>query len=112
MGMGALLLRFGYLQIVEAPRYRVATKGNSIRLFPLLAPRGEITDRHGEVLATSRPSFRASLIPKQLPEDDRERDAAVANMNAMLDLDPEWLAGRLAESWESPLSPIRLQGGL
>lgn len=105
-------MRFGYLQIVEAPRYRVATKGNSIRLFPLLAPRGEITDRHGEVLATSRPSFRASLIPKQLPEDDREREAAVTNMNAMLDLDPEWLAGRLAESWEFPLSPIRLQGGL
>ncbi len=111
-GMVVLLLRFGYLQLVEADRYRVAAKGNSIRLFPLLAPRGEITDRHGEVLATSRPAFRASLIPKQLPPSSAERDAVVMNLVDVLDLDPAWLANRLAGSWEAPLTPIRLKGGL
>jgi len=111
-GLGAMLLRFGYLQIVESQRYRAAADENTIRLYPLLAPRGEITDRHGDVLATSRPSFRASLVPRQLPTDDADREAAVTNFIAALDLDPEWLAGRLAESWDSPLTPVRLAGGL
>ncbi len=108
----ALLLRFGYLQVVESARYRAAADEHSVRLFPLPAPRGEIVDRNGRPLATSRPSFRASLVPRQLPEDDDEREAVVSRYVALLDLDPDWLAGRLAESWEAPLAPIRLQGGL
>ncbi len=112
LGLGAMLLRFGYLQIVESGKYRAAADENTIRLYPLLAPRGEITDRHGDVLASSRPSFRASLVPRQLPADDAEREAAVSAFIAALDLDSEWLAGRLAESWDSPLTPIRLVGGL
>jgi penicillin-binding protein 2 len=110
--MTVLVLRFGYLQIVEAGRYQVAAEDNSVRLFPLPAPRGEITDRNGEVLATSQPSFRASLVPRQLPEESAERDAAVAALVAELDLDEGWLAGRLAESWETPYTPLRLKGGL
>ena len=112
LGLFLLLLRFGFLQIVEAGRYRTAADENSIRLYPLAAPRGEITDRHGDVLATSRPSFRASLVPRQLPEDETEREAAVAAYVRALELDPDWLAGRLAESWETPITPIRLAGGL
>lgn len=108
----ALVLRFGYLQVVASGRYRAAADENSVRLFPLPAPRGEIVDRNGRVLATSRPSFRASLVPRQLPEDDDEREAVVARYVAILELDPDWLATRLAESWEAPLAPIRLQGGL
>lgn len=112
IGLAGMLLRFGYLQIVETHRYRAAADENTVRLFPLLAPRGEITDRNGDVLARSRPSFRASLVPRQLPVDDADREAAVGGFIAALELDPDWLAGRLAESWDSPLTPIRLAGGL
>ena len=61
---------------------------------------------------TNRPSFRVSLMPKQLPADDDAREAAVDRLVGMLDLDPGWLAGRLAEAYESPLTPVRLMGGL
>jgi len=112
LGLFGLLLRFGYLQVVESGRYRAAAEDNSVRLYPVQAPRGDITDRNGEVLVTNRPSFRASLMPKQLPADDDAREAAVNRLVRLLDLDPGWLAGRLAEAYESPLTPVRLMGGL
>ena len=41
-----------------AQRYRAAAQANQIRLIPVAAPRGMIRDRHGMVIARSRPSFR------------------------------------------------------
>jgi len=111
-GLLFLLARFGYLQIIETDRYRAAATENCVKLNPLAAPRGDIVDRNGEVLVSSRPSFRVSLVPKQLPMDDAEQQAALAGLVAALDLDPEWLADKLADADEAPLTPIRLKGGL
>lgn len=112
LGLLILLLRFGYLQLVESGRFRAAAEEHAIRLYPLAAPRGVIVDRRGDVLATSKPSFRASLVPRQLPEDEAAREAAVAAYVATLELDADWLSGRLAEAWETPMTPIRLAGGV
>ncbi len=112
LGLLVLLLRFGYLQLVESSRFRAAAEEHAIRLYPLAAPRGMIVDRHGDVLATSKASFRASLVPRQLPEDEAAREAAVGTYVATLDLDADWLSGRLAEAWETPMTPIRLAGGV
>lgn len=112
LGLFVLLLRFGYLQLVESSRFRAAAEEHAIRLYPLAPPRGVIVDRRGDVLATSKPSFRASLVPRQLPEDEAAREAAVAAYVATLDLDADWLSGRLAEAWETPMTPIRLAGGV
>jgi len=111
-GLLLILMRFGYLQIVEVSRYRAAAKENGVKLFPLAAPRGEITDRNGEILATSRPSFRVSLVPRQLPEDEAGRDLAVSRIASLMAVEPGWLAGRVIDSEETPLTPIRLKGGL
>ncbi len=107
-----ILMRFGYLQIIEAERYRAAAQENAIRLFPVTAPRGEITDRNGDVLATSRPSLRVSLIPASLPAEEAARDTAVARMAAATGVEPGWLAGRVVESEDTPYTPVRLRGGL
>ena len=107
-----MLMRFGYLQIVETGRYRAAAAENGIKLFPLPAPRGEITDRNGEVLATSVPSFRASLVAQRLPRDEAEKDAVVAKIARAVGVESGWLSGRIVDVEESPLTPIRLKGGL
>ncbi|MBV8345136.1 MAG: penicillin-binding protein 2 [Candidatus Eremiobacteraeota bacterium] len=62
----ALLVRLIVVQLVDGQRYRAAAAANQIRLIPVAAPRGVIYDRHGAVIARSRPSFVVGLIPSQV----------------------------------------------
>jgi penicillin-binding protein 2 len=67
-----LLIRLVQIQLVEGARYRAAAQANQIRLIPVAAPRGTIYDRHGAVIARSRPSFAVALIPSEITDADRE----------------------------------------
>ena len=52
-----LLAQLFHLQIVSGERYRTLSEENYLRITPIAAPRGNIKDRNGEVLVTSRPSY-------------------------------------------------------
>lgn len=45
------------LQIIQGEKYRSLSEDNYMRITPIPAPRGEILDRNGNVLVTSRPAF-------------------------------------------------------
>lgn len=62
----ALLARLIQVQLVEGQHYRAQAQANQIRLIPVAAPRGMIFDRHGAVIARSRPSFVVALIPSEV----------------------------------------------
>ncbi|HEY6326989.1 MAG TPA: penicillin-binding protein 2 [Candidatus Cybelea sp.] len=66
VALSALLARLIVVQLVDGQRYRAAAQANQIRLIPVAAPRGVIYDRHGAVIARSRPSFVVGLIPSQV----------------------------------------------
>jgi penicillin-binding protein 2 len=66
VALWALLARLIVVQLVDGQRYRAAAQANQIRLIPVAAPRGVIYDRHGAVIARSRPSFVVGLIPSQV----------------------------------------------
>jgi penicillin-binding protein 2 len=66
MALLALLARLVQVQLVDGGRYRAAAQANQIRLIPVTAPRGMIFDRHGNVIARSRPSFVVGLIPSEV----------------------------------------------
>ena len=68
----ALLARLIQVQLLDGERYRAAAQENQIRLIPVAAPRGMIVDRHGNVLARSRPSFVVALIPSEVTDAARE----------------------------------------
>ena len=53
---------------VDGERYRAAALANQVRLIPVAAPRGMIFDRHGAVIARSRPSFVVALIPSEVTD--------------------------------------------
>ncbi|MBI2599032.1 hypothetical protein HYW40_02345, partial [Candidatus Curtissbacteria bacterium] len=53
----ALLLRLFYLQVVAGSQNRVLADNNRIRLVGIVAPRGKIFDRNGQVLASSSRIF-------------------------------------------------------
>jgi penicillin-binding protein 2 len=60
-----LLTRLFYLQVLQGDVYKVSAERNSVRTQRVDAPRGVITDRNGEVLVGSRPSFDVLLVPHE-----------------------------------------------
>lgn len=59
-------LRLFQLQILEGADLASRSQRNSVRTLRLEAPRGDIVDREGRVLATSRPAFRVQVIPNDV----------------------------------------------
>ncbi len=84
----ALLARLIEVQLVDGARYRAAAQANQVRLIPVTAPRGMIFDRHGTVVARSRPSFVVGLIPSEVT--DAARELAVLASILGIDERPLW----------------------
>jgi len=61
-----IFFKLFYMQILSYPYYRALSNTNSLRLIPERAPRGIITDRNGEVLATNVPTYSLFLVPAEL----------------------------------------------
>ena len=61
-----IFLRLFYVQILNYPAYRSLSDTNSLRLIPERAPRGLITDRNGEILASNVPTYSLFLVPAGL----------------------------------------------
>ncbi|MBV9028607.1 MAG: hypothetical protein JO311_08320, partial [Candidatus Eremiobacteraeota bacterium] len=68
----AIVVRLIVVSILHGDRYRAAAQENQIRLIPVAAPRGVIYDRHGTVMARSRPSFVVALIPSEIGDPVNE----------------------------------------
>ena len=66
----ALLLRLGWLQIVEYAYFSDLSENNRVRLMALPPNRGLIYDRNGIVLAENRPTFHLEIIPEQVEDID------------------------------------------
>jgi penicillin-binding protein 2 len=91
VALSALVARLIVVQLVDGQRYRAAAQANQIRLIPVAAPRGVIYDRHGAVIARSRPSFVVGLIPSQVTNPYGE----LANLAQILGVDDRLLWYRL-----------------
>ncbi len=87
----ALVARLIYVQLVQGEKYRAAAQANQVRLIPVAAPRGTVYDRHGAIIARSRPSFVVALIPSEVTEPDRE----LATLARTLSVDEQQLRYRL-----------------
>lgn len=72
-----LLARFWYLQIVRGDEYWHASSTNIIRNIDLRAPRGQIVDRRGKILAENRPSFDVFVLPHIFRKYDTEQTLAL-----------------------------------
>jgi penicillin-binding protein 2 len=79
----ALIGRLIQVQLLDGGWYRTQALANQIRLIPVAAPRGMISDRRGTVLARSRPSFVVALIPSEVSNVGSELSslARIINVN-------------------------------
>ncbi|MFQ5415963.1 MAG: penicillin-binding protein 2 [Myxococcota bacterium] len=94
-------VRLFQLQLIEGEQLgRLSTK-NSVRSVRLEAPRGDILDRNGKTLASTRPAFGVQVMPSDL--QNRERTLRAVGM--LLGEDP----GPLDERIGAPRGRRRFQ---
>jgi penicillin-binding protein 2 len=81
-----LLFLFGrvfYLDIVSGEYYALVSAENRIRKIVIKAPRGNILDKFGNILARNSPSIDVVVVPSYLPksvEDKKNLAAKLANV--------------------------------
>ncbi|HAZ10669.1 MAG: penicillin-binding protein 2 [Omnitrophica bacterium GWA2_41_15] len=63
-----------HLQIIKGPFYNNLSSRNSIRLLNIAAPRGNIYDRFGKLVAGNTLSFGVFIIPQEVDDIDAEME--------------------------------------
>jgi penicillin-binding protein 2 len=101
--------RLFQLQLVQTDDLRLRSQRNYVRTLRLEAPRGDILDREGRVLATTRPAFGVQVIPN----DVHHPKLTYAALATLIDRD----AAAMHEQVGAPrgrlrFKPVRLAGDL
>lgn len=68
IGLGVLLSRMVYLQVINGDQMRQYAEENRIKRVKIPAPRGMIFDRGGNLLVDNRPAFNVQITPQYLYE--------------------------------------------
>ncbi|HEV2791822.1 MAG TPA: penicillin-binding protein 2 [Solirubrobacterales bacterium] len=97
---GILAFRLWNLQVLNGDEYLAEAKNNRTREYKVIAPRGEILDREGEVLVDNRTSLALQLNTQKLPEDPAEERAVLARLGELAHLSPRKVRKTIAESEE------------
>ena len=94
-------VRFFQLQILRGEELKGVAQGNAVRLVRLESPRGDILDREGRVLATTRPAFGVEVMPSDL----RRPEVTFAALGLLIDGDALALRQRVG----NPRGRLRFQ---
>ncbi|MNR85336.1 Stage V sporulation protein D [compost metagenome] len=95
------------LQVFSGEQYLERAEGNRLRINLLAAPRGQIRDRNGQILASSRLSYQIALHPVQLNKEQRVEVAD--RLATILGLPAEELRAKLQRKGPSALPIPMLQ---
>ncbi|RIL06015.1 MAG: penicillin-binding protein 2 [Proteobacteria bacterium] len=110
LGFFALfVVRLFQLQVVEGDQHLERSQRNSIRTERIASPRGELTDREGRVLASTRSAFELEVVPSEL----RDKERTFALLGALIGEPSERAReGVLAARGRARFQPVRLADDL
>jgi penicillin-binding protein 2 len=75
-----LFFRLWDLQVLSGSQYLAEAKNNRSREYKVIAPRGNILDRNGNVLVDNRTSLALQLSTQKLPADPAEEKAELTQL--------------------------------
>ena len=104
VGLGLVLLRLMFLQLVQGAMYRQLAEHNRLRLVPQPAPRGVIVDRLGRHLAANHLVFHIAAVPQDL----RDRPDVFAKLSRLVHVPPSDLERRFQDQRTLPFVPATL----
>jgi penicillin-binding protein 2 len=97
---GVLFFRLWNLQVLDGDEYLAEAKNNRTRELKVIAPRGEILDRDGEVLVDNRTSLAVQLNTQKLPEDPAEERTVLARLGGLVNMPLRKVRRAIAEGEE------------
>ena len=65
---GIILFRLWFLQILSGQQFVAQANDNRLRSVKIVAPRGTIVDRNGEVIVDNRPGVAVGIRPMDVPD--------------------------------------------
>ncbi|HWX75753.1 MAG TPA: penicillin-binding protein 2 [Solirubrobacteraceae bacterium] len=86
-----ILFRLWYLQVLSGEQYVQKADANRARDLPIAAPRGEILDREGQAIVSSRTTNAVQIVPSALPPAGAPRLALYRRLGSLLGMS----AGRI-----------------
>jgi len=95
-----LFCRLWNLQVLSGDKYLAEAKNNRTREYKVIAPRGDILDRNGEVLVDNRTSLALQLNTEKLPADAAEERAELAGLGQLTHMTVRKVRRTIAESEE------------
>lgn len=90
-------------QVIRGGHYRKASERNRIRIIRLEAPRGNILDRHGVLIATSRAAYNVYAIPEDFDPQD------ISALSQLLYLPENQIRLRLSQVRFASFTPVLLK---
>lgn len=110
--LSLIVVRLGYLQLLQGERYQKLSSRNRVRLVPIKAQRGLIYDRQGELLVGNVPAFNISVIPASLPKNEESKKNVFQLLQRLLSIEPELLEEKLKKRRLRYYEPIRIKGNI
>jgi penicillin-binding protein 2 len=87
MAMFAIIFfRLWYLQVLSGEQYVQKATANGARDLPIAAPRGQILDREGKSIVSSRTTNAVQIVPSALPPAGAPRHALYRHLGSLLGL--------------------------
>ena len=81
-----IFFRLWYLQVLTGEQYVAQANANRVRDLPIPAPRGQILDREGQAIVTSRVTNAVQIVPSALPAAGRPRLELYGRLGRLLGL--------------------------
>ncbi len=105
-----LAVKLFSVQVMQGGKFQGLAEGNRLRIQTILAPRGNIVDRTGQVLAHNTASFSLTAVPVDLPKEDINRK--VAELSLLLKIDENEIKDKLKGFNTRSFEPIILKQDL
>jgi penicillin-binding protein 2 len=81
---GVIFFRLWYLQVLSGEQYVQQANANRVRDLPIPAPRGQILDREGQPIVSSRTTNAVQIVPSALPPEGHRRLGLYRRLGGLL----------------------------
>ena len=107
---GIIAGRLAVLQLQQGEKFLKQAEGNRLRIIPYTAPRGDIKDRHGRVMASNRLSYSLALYPDKMSKAQVED--VIQRLGKLLAIDADEVRKKVEKlGYHSP-HPIKVKHDL
>jgi penicillin-binding protein 2 len=105
-----IFFRLWFLQVLSGEQYVQQANANDVRPLPIPAPRGQIFDRTGQPIVSSRTTNAVQIVPSALPPAGRPRLALYRRLGALLGASPQHIQALVVKGRTAvPYAPVTIK---